>query len=207
MRHEPLSAFTGSTVCVSHSTTTIANLEDYIALHGLDWEVLSFESSQGRNDAFFSRRCDLLTADRIVLATLRASAVDDPLNYVLHEETISKEPFVAYVSSADMLWGNIVRWAIMATIVAEEQGITSSNYADHLESADPAVRRLLSVDPLPASAAAGLAADWPRRIIAGAGNCGEIFERYLGQQSQLGIDRGLNRLWRDGGLVYAPPLR
>ncbi len=203
----PLSAFDGGTVCVSHSTTTIANLKAYIALNGLDWEVLPFELSQGRNDAFFSRRCDLLTADRLVLATLRATDVDDPGNYVLHEEIISKEPFVAYVSCVDMLWGNFVRWAIMVTIIAEEKGITSGNYTDHLDSADPAVRRLLGVDPLPASDTAGLAADWPRRVIAGAGNYGEIFERYLGEQSQLGIDRGLNRLWRDSGLMFSPPLR
>jgi general L-amino acid transport system substrate-binding protein len=196
-----------ATVCVSHSTTTIGNLEDFIALNGLDWEVMPFESSQGRNDAFFARRCELLTADRLVLASLRAAAVDDPAQYVLHEEVISKEPLVAYVRARDMAWGNVVRWAILATLLAEEKGVTRDNYREHLESPDPAVRRLLGVDPMPGTAAAGLDPAWPRRVVAGAGHYGEIFERHLGRGSPLGIERGLNRLWRDGGLLYAPPLR
>lgn len=196
-----------ATVCVSHSTTTIGNLEDFVALHGLDWEVLTFESSQGRNDAFFARRCELLTADRLVLASLRAAAVDDPAQYALHEEIISKEPLVAYVSSSDMAWGNVVRWAIMATVLAEEKGVTQGNYLQHLESPDPEIRRLLGVDAVAGSAAVGLDPDWSRQVVAGAGNYGEIFDRYLGPGSPLGIERGLNRLWRDGGLLYSPPLR
>lgn len=196
-----------ATVCVSHSTTTIANLRDYIALHGLSWRVEPFESSQGRNDAFFSRRCSLLTTDRLALATLRATAVDDPGNYILHDEVISKEPLVAYVGAGDILWGNVVRWAIFATILAEEKGITSANYQEHLESRDPAVRRLLGVDETPGNEAAGLAPDWARNVIAGAGNYGEIFDRYLGEGSQMKIGRGVNRLWKDGGLLYTPPFR
>jgi general L-amino acid transport system substrate-binding protein len=194
-------------VCVSRSTTTIGNLEDYIKLHDLSWKVLPFESSQGRNDAFFSRRCDLLTTDRFVLATLRATAVDDPDNYVLHDEIISKEPLVAYVSTDDMIWGNVVRWAIFATVLAEEKGITSTNYEEHLTSPDPAVRRLLGVEETPGSAAVGLAPDWARNVIAGAGNYGEIFDKYIGKDSRMNIKRDVNRLWQDGGLLYSPPFR
>lgn len=202
-----LAALTEATVCVSRATTTIANLEDYIRLHGLNWKVLAFESSEGRNDAFFSRRCDLLTTDRLALASMRATAVDDPANFVLHDEVISKEPLVAYVGVRDMVWGNFVRWAVQATILAEEKGVTRTNYESFLESPDPVVRRLLGVDPLPGNAAIGLPGDWSRNIIAGAGNYGEIFERYLGHESPLGIDRGANALWRDGGLMLSPPLR
>ncbi len=202
-----LTKLTDATVCVSHSTTTIANLEDYIKLHNLSWKVLPFESSQGRNDAFFSRRCNLLTTDRLALATLRASAVDDPDNYVLHDEVISKEPLVAYVSAKDMMWGNVVRWAIFATIAAEEKGITRENLEQHLTSRDAAVRRLLGTEEVPGSAAAGLAPDWARKVVASAGNYGEIFERYLGQQSEMKINRGANKLWKDGGLIYSPPFR
>lgn len=196
-----------ASVCVSRATTTIGNLKDFIARHDLDWEIMPFESSQGRNDAFFSRRCDLLTTDRFALATMRSSAFDNPDNYVLHDEIISKEPLVAYVSTRDMVWANIVRWAIFATIVAEEKSITRTNYKAHLDSSDPEVRRLLGVDEVDGTAAAGLAPDWARNVISGAGNYGEIFDRYLGPDSQMKIDRGLNRLWRDGGLIYAPPFR
>ncbi len=203
----PLTELETASVCVSRATTTQGNLEDFVSVHGLDWEVLPFESSQGRNDAFFSRRCDLLTTDRFALVTMRSSALDDPDNYVLHEEIISKEPLVAYVSSHDMIWATIVRWAIFVTMLAEEKGITQENYQMHLDSRDPEIRRLLGVDELEGARAAGLAPDWTRQVIAGAGNYGEIFSRYLGANSEMEIDRGLNRLWRDGGLIFSPPFR
>ncbi|MXN63558.1 transporter substrate-binding domain-containing protein [Stappia sp. GBMRC 2046] len=202
-----LTELSDATVCVSRATTTIGNLEDYIALHGLSWRIEAFESSQGRNDAFFSRRCDLLTTDRFALATMRSAAMDDPYNYVLHDEIISKEPLVAYVSAMDMMWGNVVRWAIFATILAEEKGITSKNYRDHLESRDPVARRLLGVDESPGSKAVGLSPYWARNVISGAGNYGEIFDRYLGEGSEMKMKRGANRLWKDGGLLYTPPFR
>lgn len=202
-----LSELEKATVCVSHSTTTIANLRDYIGFNSLSWEIKAFESSEGRNDAFFTRKCDLLTTDRLVLASIQATAVDNPENYVLHDEVISKEPLVAYVNASDMVWGNVVRWSIFATIMAEEKGVTNGNLEDHLKSRDPVVRRLLGLDPMAGTEQAGLPRDWARAIIAGSGNYGEIFDRYLGSQSRINVKRGLNRLWRDGGLQYSPPLR
>ncbi|MGB5212936.1 MAG: transporter substrate-binding domain-containing protein, partial [Anderseniella sp.] len=115
-------------VCVNDSTTTRANLEDFAHFHNLNWETLPFESSEGRNDAFFARKCDLLTADKLVLASTRATATDDAENYVLHDEIISKEPLVAYVKASDMVWANVVRWSIYATIAAEEKGISRKNH-------------------------------------------------------------------------------
>lgn len=196
-----------ASVCVSRATTTIGNLEDYITRHNLDWTVMAFASSQGRNDAFFYRRCDLLTTDRFALATMRSSAFDDPSNYVLHEDVISKEPLVAYVSTRDMVWANIVRWAILVTLLAEEKGISRANLDTHLASSDPETRRLLGLDDVDGTAVAGLDPEWARNVIAGAGNYGEIFDRYLGPDSPMKIERGLNRLWRDGGLMISPPYR
>ena len=150
---------------------------------------------------------DLLTTDRLVLASLRSTAVEDPDNYVLHEEVISKEPLVAYVNVDDMVWGNVVRWTIFATILAEEKGITQQNYEGHLSSPDPSIRRLLGVEATEGSEEIGLAQDWARRVIAGSGNYGEIFDRYLGKDSQINVGRGLNKLWQDGGLMFSPPFR
>lgn len=198
---------TDATVCVSRSTTTIANLKDYIKLHKLSWRMRPFESSEGRNDAFFSRQCDLLTTDRLVLASMRSTAVEDPNNYILHDEIISKEPLVAYVSAKDMIWGNVVRWAVFATILAEEKGITRENHKQYLSSRDPAIRRLLGVDPTSGSKNIGLRRDWAKNVIAGSGNYGEIFERYLGGKSKMKIKRGINKLWKNGGLLYSPPFR
>lgn len=194
-------------ICVSRSTTTIANLEDYIGLHGLAWRLLPFESSQGRNDAFFSHQCDLLTTDRLILASLRTTSAENPANYVLHDEVISKEPLVAYVSARDTMWMNVVRWSVYATILAEEKGLTRENYKTHLSSRDPSIRRLLGVDAVDGSKAVGLPPDWARKIIAGSGNYGEIFERYLGKGSQMKVKRGANSLWKNGGLIYSPPFR
>ena len=202
-----LTKHAGANVCVSRATTTIANLEDYIKLHSLSWRIKAFESSEGRNDAFFSRQCDLITTDRLVLASMRAAVVEDPNNYVLHEEVISKEPLVAYVSARDMVWGNIVRWAVFATIFAEEKGVTRVNLQQHLTSPDPAIRRLLGIDPMSGSKEVRLPQDWARKIIEGSGNYGEIFDRYLGGGSQMKINRGANRLWNQGGLLYSPPFR
>ncbi len=202
-----LSDLKSAKVCVSHSTTTISNLEDFINFNNLDWEVLPFESSEGRDAAFFARKCDLLTTDRLVLASVRTTGVDDADNYVLHDEIISKEPLVAYVHTRDMKWATLVRWAIFATIFAEERGITRDNYRQHLESRDPSVRRLLGAEPMDSSKELGLEADWALRIIANSGNYGEIFDRYLGKESAINVKRGLNRLWRDGGLQYSPPFR
>ncbi|GJL80508.1 MAG: amino acid ABC transporter substrate-binding protein [marine bacterium B5-7] len=196
-----------ATVCVSRATTTIVNLKDYIKINNLEWEVLEFESSEGRNDAFFSRRCDLLTSDRLVLATTRSTAVENPDNYVLHDEVISSEPLVAYVNVDDMVWGNVVRWTIFATIFAEEKGISRENYTEFLDSPDPSIRRLLGVDPMTGSANVGLDPQWARNIIAGSGNYGEIFDRYLGRHSEMNISRGANRSWKGGGLLFSPPLR
>jgi general L-amino acid transport system substrate-binding protein len=202
-----LTKLVDATVCVSRATTTIGNLRDFITLHNLSWRPLPFESSQGRNDAFFSRQCDLLTTDRLALATLRSVAAENPDNYILHDEVISKEPLVAYVSAKDMVWGNVVRWAIFATILAEEKGITRDNYQKHLSSHDPSIRRLLGVDSTAGSKDIGLPQDWAKKIIAGSGNYGEIFDRYLGRRSQINVKRGVNKLWKDGGLIYSPPFR
>lgn len=194
-------------VCVNNSTTTRSNLEDFAHFHNLDWQTLPFESSEGRNDAFFARKCDLLTADKLVLASTRATATDDAENFILHDEIISKEPLVAYVKASETHWANFVKWSIHVTLEAEEMGITRDNYRDHLTSRDPSIRRLLGVDKLEGIEELGLSPEWARNIIAGSGNYGEIFDRYLGNKSSINVDRGLNRLWRDGGLQYSPPLR
>ncbi len=194
-------------VCVSRSTTTFSNLEDYINFHNLSWDILPFESSEGRNNAFFSRKCDLLTTDHLVLSSIRAAVANNAETYVIHDEIISKEPLVAYVSATDMIWGNVARWAIFATIYAEEKGISKENYRKFLTSRDPSIRRFLGLDPMKGLQAIGLPQDWAMKIIAGSGNYGEIFDRYLGKQSKINLKRGMNKLWRNGGLQYSPPFR
>jgi general L-amino acid transport system substrate-binding protein len=114
---------------------------------------------------------------------------------------------VAYVGAGDMAWGNFIRWTVLVTVLAEEKGITRDNYEDFLSSDDPAIRRLLGADPIAGSDEIGLPPHWARNIIAGSGNYGEIFDRYLGKDSQINVGRGANKLWQDGGLMFSPPFR
>jgi len=196
-----------ASVCVqSGGTTTVKNLAEYTRLNNPKMTALTFESFEGHLGAFLRRRCDLLTTDRLELVGILASPVANPDDYVLFPEVISKEPLGPVVRDDDPQWFDIVKWVIYATIAAEEKGVTSANVAAMRGSEDPEVRRLLGVDP-GLGEILGLDDAWAARVIEQVGNYGEIFERNLGQETPLGLERGLNALWTEGGLMYAPPLR
>ncbi len=196
-----------ATVCVQAAgTTTEKNLAEYIRLNNPKMKALTFESFDGRLGAFLRRRCDLLTTDRLQLVGILASRLANPNDYVLFPEIISKEPLGPVVRDDDPQWFDIVKWVIYATIAAEEKGVTSANGAAMRGSEDPEVRRLLGVDP-GLGESLGLDEAWAARVIEQVGNYGEIFERNLGKNTPLGLERGLNALWTEGGLMYAPPLR
>ncbi len=196
-----------ATVCVKGGgTTTEKNLADYIEAENPAMKAIIFQSSDIRNGSFLRRRCDLLTTDTLELVNIRASRTPKPDDYVLLPEVISKEPLGPVVRDDDPQWFDIVKWVIYATIAAEEKGVTSANVASMLYSAVPEVRRLLGVDP-GLGESLGLDEAWAARVIEQVGNYGEIFERNLGKNTPLGLERGLNALWTEGGLLYAPPLR
>ena len=196
-----------ATVCVKGGgTTTEKNLAEYIQARNSAMKAMVFLSRESRNSAFLRRRCDLLTTDSLELVDIRASNVPKPNDYVLLPELISKEPLGPVVRDDDPQWFDIMKWVIYATIAAEEKGVTSANVAIMRGSEDPEVRRLLGVDP-GLGESLGLDEGWATRIIEQVGNYGEIFERYLGKNTPLGLERGLNAMWTEGGLMYAPPLR
>jgi len=196
-----------ASVCVQAAgSTTEKNLAEYIHLNNPKMKALPFESFEGSSGAFLRRRCDLLTSDRLELLGILASRLPNPDDYVLFPEIISKEPLGPVVCDDDPQWFDIVRWVIYATIAAEEKGVTSTNVAAMRGSEDPEVRRLLGVDP-GLGESLGLDEAWATRIIEQVGNYGEIFERHLGKTTPLGLERGLNALWIEDGLMYAPPLR
>jgi general L-amino acid transport system substrate-binding protein len=196
-----------ATVCVTGAgTTTEKNLSDYIRLKNPEMKAITFQSTDGRVAAFLRRRCDLMTTDRLVLVGILNSRVPDPRDFVLFPNVISKEPLGPVVRDDDPQWSNIVQWVVFATIAAEEKGVTSVNIASMADNSDPEVRRLLGEDP-GLGESLGLAEDWAVRVIEQVGNYGEVFERNLGENSDLKLERGLNALWSDGGLMYVPPLR
>jgi general L-amino acid transport system substrate-binding protein len=150
-------------------------------------------------------RCDLISQDGAGLATTR-TMLRNPNDYVVLPDRISKEPIAPVVRFGDDQWLEVVNWVFRAPVEAEELGIASSNVASLAQSADPSIRRFLGFEA-GISDGFGLGAQWPYHVISTIGNYGEIFERNLGTKTPLGMDRGMNRLWNDGGLMYAPPFR
>ena len=195
-----------ATVCVTGNTTTENNLAEYIKVNRLDFKITTLTSNDSAVSAFLNRRCDLYTTDRLALAGVRAAGTSKPDDYVVFSEIISKEPLGPIVRSDDAAWFTIVKWVAFAMIAAEEKGVASTNLAHMRNSSDPEVRRLLGVDP-GLGKALGLDEAWAARLIEQVGNYGEVFERNLGAGSPLRLDRGVNALWTNGGLMYAPPLR
>ena len=197
----------GVRICFETSTTTALNLADFARTNGLDYEPVPFHSASESRTALFSGRCDLYTTDRSALASIRGAQVPNPEDYVIFPEVISKEPLGPVVRDDDAQWREIVQWIVFATLEAEEKGITSTNVSERRDSSgDPAVEAMLG-KTVGVGKGVGLDDEWIYRVIRQVGNYGEIFERNLGPDAQVTIDRGLNALWTDGGLMYSPPLR
>jgi len=195
----------GATVCVLPGTTTEMNAASYFRTYGMAWKPLVIEQTAELSKAFFAGRCDCLTSDASQLAAHR-SVAPNPDDYILLPEIISKEPLAPVVRHGDDEWYDIVNWTVMALIEAEEQGITSKNVDQMLKSTDPNIQRFLGVTP-GMDKALGLDEKWAYNIIKQVGNYGEIFDRNVGPNTPLKLDRGLNALWTKGGLMYSAPFR
>ncbi|OAN48758.1 amino acid ABC transporter substrate-binding protein [Magnetospirillum moscoviense] len=196
----------GATVCVLPGTTTEQNLSDYFRATKMTFKPVVIEKNEELNGAFFSGRCDAISSDASQLAAIRANESPNPDDYVILPELISKEPLAPAVRQGDDQWMDLVRWSGLAMIAAEEKGITSANVDQMMSSADPEVKRLLGVTPGNGKAL-GIDEAWAAKIIKQVGNYGESFERNVGKGSKLKISRGLNALYTQGGLLYAPPFK
>ncbi len=195
----------GASVCVQQGTTNELNLADFFRAHGLKMEPVVFATADEAIRAYDSGRCDAFSTDASGLYAERLKLAHPDENVVL-KETISKEPFSPAVRQGDDRWFNLVKWTQFALVDAEELGVTSQNVEEMKKSPNPEIRRLLGQEG-DYGAGLGLTPDWAARIIKAVGNYGEIFETNLGKDSSLKIPRGLNASWRDGGLLYAPPVR
>jgi general L-amino acid transport system substrate-binding protein len=195
----------GATVCVLPGTTTEQNAADFFRTNKMEWTPVVIESTSELAKTFFAGRCDVLTSDASQLAGSRAIA-PNPNDYVILPEIISKEPLAPAVRHGDDQWRDIVDFSMLAMINAEELGITSKNVDEMLKSTDPAVQRFLGVIEGNGTAL-GLNENWAYNIIKQVGNYGEVFERNVGVNTTLGLERGLNALWTNGGLMYSPPFK
>ena len=195
----------GATICIQQGTTTERNTADYFRANGMSFRPVVMERNDELFQAFTAGRCDAYTADGSNLAADR-SRVADPEDLAILPETISKEPLGPAVRHGDDAWYDVVKWSVHAMVAAEEMGITSANAEARRRDPDPDVRRFLGTVP-GNGAALGLPEDWAYNIVRLVGNYGESFERNVGRATPLGLERGLNALWTDGGLLYAPPLK
>ncbi len=197
----------GATVCIQTGTTTELNLADYFRTNGMEYEPVPIETNAEAQQQYLAGACDTYTTDASGLAATRAT-FENPSDHVVLPEIISKEPLGPLVRHGDSEWADIVRWTLNALIAAEEYGISSTNIADMSAAAgdNPEINRLLGTEG-ELGAMIDLEATWARDAIMAVGNYGEIFEKNIGQATPIGLSRGLNAQWKEGGLLYAPPFR
>lgn len=200
-----LRGLAGATICLSPGTTNEVVTADWFRSNNLQFTPLLIERMQDAATALQAGRCDSIGTDATQLAALR-SQFQQPANWVILPERISKEPYGPVVRRDDQEWFDVVRWTVFGLIQAEELGVTSHNLDQMLASPNPDIRRLLGVEPL-LGQALHLDPRWLYNAIKAIGNYGELFERTIGPHTPIGLDRGMNRLWTQGGLMYAWPMR
>jgi general L-amino acid transport system substrate-binding protein len=194
----------GAAICVQQGTTTEQNLADYFREFGLKYQPVTFASSDRAINGYKAGRCSAVTSDLSQLYAQRTK-LEKPEDAFILSAVISKEPLGPAVRQDDMQWYNIVKWTLFALVNAEELGVSSQNVDEMLKSNKPVIQRLLGVNS-DTGQPMGLSSDWGYRIIKQVGNYKEIFDRNVGKDSPLEIDRGLNSLWNKGGIMFAPPL-
>lgn len=196
----------GATICIKTGTTSELNLADYFRTSGMDFDPVPVESDSEAIQQLLANSCDVFSTDSSKLNAHRSS-LEDPNAFSILPEIISKEPLGPVVLHGDQQWGDIVRWTLNALLTAEELGVTAANVNDQaVNSSNPEVKRLLGSEG-ELGAMLDLNSDWAIKAISAGGNYGEMFANTIGENSPIGIKRGLNALWTDGGLQYSPPFR
>ncbi|EEX09567.1 glutamate/glutamine/aspartate/asparagine-binding protein bztAprecursor [Ruegeria lacuscaerulensis ITI-1157] len=196
----------GATVCIQTGTTTELNLADFFRSNNISYEPVPIETNAEAQQQYLAGACDVYTTDASGLAATRAT-FENPGDHVLLPEIISKEPLGPLVRHGDNEWGDVVRWTLNALITAEELGITSANIDEMASGTEnPEINRLLGSEGT-LGEMLGLDAQWALRAIKAGGNYGEVFAKNIGEETPIGLARGLNAQWTDGGLLYSPPFR
>ena len=197
----------GATVCIQTGTTTELNLADYFRANGISYEPVPVATNAEGQQQYLAGACDVYTTDISGLAATRAT-FEAPGDHVILPEVVSKEPLGPAVRHGDNAWGDIVRWTTHALVAAEEYGVTKANVAELAAAPtdNPEVNRLLGTEG-EMGAMLGLDADWAVKVLSVSGNYGEIFEANIGESTAVGLARGLNAQWTDGGLMYGGPFR
>jgi general L-amino acid transport system substrate-binding protein len=196
----------GGTICTNAGTTTELNITTAMQSRGLDFDLQTFQDFDGVMAAFNENRCDAVTSDVSGLISRKAVAADPGALQIL-DFVISKEPLGPLTPQDDTQFADVVRWVVYGLIQAEEFGITSENVNDFLETTDPNIQLLLGLNNTTLGSTLNLSNDFMVTVISQVGNYGEIFDRNLGPDTIFGLERGINALWTNGGLMYAMPFR
>lgn len=196
----------GASICITEGSTAEPAIADYFRAHNMRYQVVTFADVAEARRAYDDGRCDAWSSDKGNLAA-RGLALRKREDHVILPELIMRDPLGPIVRKDDAQWFDIVRWTLYALIEAEDLGVGQANVEDmRRSSTNPEAQRLLgTIDDL--GAKNNLSKDWAYNAIKAVGNYGEIYDRYLGPNTKLDLDRGPNRLWKDGGLLYAPPFR
>ena len=197
----------GATVCIQTGTTTELNLADFFRVNNITYEPVPVATDAEAQQQYLAGACDVFTTDASGLASTRAT-FENPEDHILLPEIISKEPLGPLVRHGDNEWGDIIMWTLNALVTAEELGITSANVREMAAApgTNPEINRLLGTEG-EMGAMMGLPNDWAVNAIAAGGNYGELFEKNIGENTPIGLARGLNALWTQGGLQYSAPFR
>ncbi|MFP4044245.1 MAG: amino acid ABC transporter substrate-binding protein [Rhodosalinus sp.] len=196
----------GASICIQTGTTTELNLADYFRKNNMEYDPVPIETNAEALQLYNEGSCDAYTTDASGLAASRAT-FETPGDHVILPEIISKEPLGPLVRHGDNEWGDVVRWTLNALIAAEELGVTSANIDELAQGTNsPEINRMLGTEGN-LGEMLGLDAEWALRAIKAGGNYGEIFARHIGESTPIGLARGLNAQWTEGGLMYAPPFR
>lgn len=197
----------GASVCIQTGTTTELNLADFFRSNSISYEPVPIETNEEARTNYLAGRCDVYTTDASGLAATRAT-FENAGDHVLLPEIISKEPLAGAVRHGDDAWFDIAKWVVNALIDAEELGVNSGNVAEMGAAAgnNPAINRLLGTEG-DMGAMIGLDKQWAMRAISQGGNYAEIFDRNIGPSTAIALERGLNALWKDGGILYSAPIR
>ena len=195
----------GATVCIQTGTTTELNLADFFRVNNISYDPVPVATNAEGQQQYLAGACDVYTTDVSGLAATRAT-FENAGEHVILPEIVSKEPLGPVVRHGDNDWGDIVRWTLYALIAAEENGVTSANVREMASATtdNPEINRMLGTEG-ELGQKLGLSSDWVVNVISSVGNYGEIFEAYIGENTPVGLARGLNAQWTDGGLMYAPP--
>ncbi|MCC7273203.1 MAG: amino acid ABC transporter substrate-binding protein [Alphaproteobacteria bacterium] len=196
----------GASVCVPPGTSIERNIADFWQQNNIKYKPVVIDNQKELNETYLAHRCDVIANFLPGLATIRAYQAAKPEDHVILPDVLLKEPLAITFRQGDAQWKDIVSWSVYATFEAEEKGLTSKNVDAALKSKDPEIQRLLGVTA-DLGEKLGLPKDFVYQIVKKVGNYEEIWEKNVGKDAPLKLDRGLNKLWRDGGVLYSPPFQ